>query len=295
MVSIQDVVSAYAAGYAGRDPAQLGRVQWWADTIGQDVPIAQISPEMIDDALAKLIARGAMGYRTGSGIVPTGKPLAPASINRYLASLGALFTLARKRRILPRSFVSPLKAVDKEPEDNARTDYYTQAEVSRLIDSARLVRWRRLPALIATAFATGLRKGALLELRWRDIDIDNARATVGRTKNGHPIVSHLPTLVLDELARLPKHRPPDARVFCGFDESAAPDFRKAWSTAIEHAGLRALPFHCLRHSCASHLAAKGASAVLLADVLGHRSLRMVARYSHLNINARAAFVDEAFA
>ena len=56
MFSIQDVVSAYAAGYAGRDPAQLGRVQWWADTIGQDIPIAQISPEMIDDALAKLMA-----------------------------------------------------------------------------------------------------------------------------------------------------------------------------------------------------------------------------------------------
>ena len=56
MVSIQDVVSAYAAGCAGRDPAQLGRVQWWSVTIGQDAPIAQISPEMIDDALAKLMA-----------------------------------------------------------------------------------------------------------------------------------------------------------------------------------------------------------------------------------------------
>jgi len=295
MVTLQHVVSAYAAGYTGRDPAQLSRIQWWADAIGQDTPIASVTPEMIDDALAKLIARGSLAYRKGQGVVPSGKPLQPASINRYLASLGAIFTYARRRRILPRGFVSPLKAVDKETEDNARTDYYTQAEVSRLIDSARLVRWRRLPALIATAFATGLRKGALLELRWRDIDIDNARATVGRTKNGHPIVAHLPALALQELDKLPKHRHPDTRVFCGFDESAAPDFRKAWSTAIEHAGLRPLPFHALRHSCASHLAARGASAVLLADVLGHRSLRMVARYSHLNIAARAEFVDQAFA
>jgi integrase len=55
-----------------------------------------------------------------------------------------------------------------------------------------------------------------------------------------------------------------------------------------------MPFHALRHSCASHLAAKGASSVLLADTLGHRSLRMVARYAHLSIDARAKAIEEAF-
>jgi hypothetical protein len=45
---------------------------------------------------------------------------------------------------------------------------------------------------------------------------------------------------------------------------------------------------------ASHLAMKGASSVLLADTLGHRSLRMVTRYAHLSIDARARAIEEAF-
>jgi integrase len=83
-------------------------------------------------------------------------------------------------------------------------------------------------------------------------------------------------------------------VFSGYDESRAHDFRKAWEVACREAGVGPMPFHALRHSCASHLAAKGASSVLLADTLGHRSLRMVTRYAHLCIDARARAVDEAF-
>jgi integrase len=145
------------------------------------------------------------------------------------------------------------------------------------------------------AFTTGLRRGALQELRWRDIDLANARALVERTKNGRPHVAHLTPATVAALKTLPGHRLPNGLVFSGADEQRPHDFRKAWEVACHRAGLGHVQFHALRHSCASHLAAHSASSVLLADTLGHRSLRMVSRYAHLSIDARARAIEAAFA
>jgi integrase len=100
--------------------------------------------------------------------------------------------------------------------------------------------------------------------------------------------------VVKALREMPGHRIPDGLVFSGHDETRPHHFKKAWHNACKAAGVGHVPFHALRHSCASHLAANGASSVLLADTLGHRSLRMVSRYAHLSIGARASAIERAF-
>ena len=172
--------------------------------------------------------------------------------------------------------------------------FLTEEQVEKLIACAALARWRKLPALIRMAFTTGLRLGALQGLRWRDVDLAAGRAVIERTKNGRPHVAHLTPATIAALRAMPGHRLPDGLVFSGQDEQRAHSFRKAWEVACRDAGLDHVPFHTMRHSCASHLAAKGASSVLLADTLGHRSLRMVSRYAHLTIDARARAIEEAF-
>jgi integrase len=144
------------------------------------------------------------------------------------------------------------------------------------------------------AFTTGLRSGALKSLRWKDVDLGTGRAFVERTKNGSPHVAHLTAAMVQALKTMPGQRHPDGLVFSGHDEHRPHDFRKAWENACESAGVGRVPFHALRHSCASHLATKGASSVLLAETLGHKSLRMVSRYAHLSLAARASAIEEAF-
>ena len=53
----------------------------------------------------------------------------------------------------------------------------------------------------------------------------------------------------------------------GLDEAHISDFR----------------FHDLRHTCASYLATHGASVIEIAEVLGHREVRMAKRYAHLTL------------
>ena len=57
---------------------------------------------------------------------------------------------------------------------------------------------------------------------------------------------------------------------------------KPWRAALKNACITDFHWHDLRHTAASYLAMSGVSLVEIAKVLGHRTLAMVARYSHLS-------------
>jgi integrase len=289
------VIDAFVANYQGRDEALPARLDFWRAELGEH-ELVEVTAEIVEAAMDRLAARGQL--RRGRCPVAddrrTGKPLSPSTLNRYRAALGSLVKFARQRRLVPRAWTSPLVGVDQLPENSGRMEYLTADQVDKLVACARIARWRALPVLLLMAFTTGLRRGSLLGLRWRDIDLMARRATVQRTKNGKPIVAHLTERVVEELRTIgPKE--PDTLVFgCASGKDRPHNFNAAFRRALEAAGLPRIRFHDLRHSCASHLAAKGASGPLLADVLGHTTLRMVSRYAHLNIAARAAAIDSAF-
>ena len=56
----------------------------------------------------------------------------------------------------------------------------------------------------------------------------------------------------------------------------------AWQAVLKKAGIEDFRFHDLRHTTASYLAMNGASIAEIAEVLGHKTLQMVKRYSHLS-------------
>jgi integrase len=60
------------------------------------------------------------------------------------------------------------------------------------------------------------------------------------------------------------------------------ELREAWTLALKAAGISNFRWHDLRHTAASYLAMSGVSLVEIAKILGHRTLAMVARYSHLS-------------
>jgi integrase len=64
------------------------------------------------------------------------------------------------------------------------------------------------------------------------------------------------------------------------------DIRGAWENAIKEANLD-ICFHTLRHTAASHLTMGGASTIEVGAVLGHKTLAMVKRYSHLSVSSTA--------
>ena len=70
-------------------------------------------------------------------------------------------------------------------------------------------------------------------------------------------------------------------VFARFDGKKPIDLRHQWEEVIKNANLTNFRFHDLRHTAASYLAMNGATLVEISDILGHKTMQMVKRYSHL--------------
>ena len=180
---------------------------------------------------------------------------------------------------------NPMEGVSKLKENNARTRYLDdkgeRSELARLLEACRISESEHLYAVVLLLLTTGARAQEALGLQWRDVDFDVGTVTFRHTKNGEIRVVALDDTVA-ELLR-PRRGIGSALVFPGpRDRSKPADIRSAWETALRRAGIADFRVHDLRHTAASFLAMEGASLAELAGVLGHKTLAMVKRYSHLS-------------
>jgi integrase len=308
------VAGAYLDAYAGRDESRYQRMTAWIRLLG-DKPFTAITPEDVEVAMRQLAAEPAKVF---AGKDADGNQIfrkkdngqrSGGTLNRYLQALAALFSWARRyvkedgTRYVSRTHESPTRTVEKHKEKKGRVRFLSDKERERLLAASRESPWPRLFLLVLLAMTTGARRGELLALRWCDIDLDAGEARIGEdaeqfeTKNGDARTLILLPQVLEELA---KFKPRDATT------SAALVFRsrlrpsqpyataQAFNDALDEAGIKNFRFHDLRHTAASYMAQSGASLLEIADTLGHRQLRMVQRYAHLNTSSRRNLMNRVF-
>ena len=138
-----------------------------------------------------------------------------------------------------------------------------------------------------------MRKGEILGLRWRDVDFNKKRIIIQETKNGErrgvPLVGN----ALKLISELIVNSSIDDFIFHSSEDSTRHcSIRTAWELAIERSGIEDFRFHDLRHSAASYLAMNGASLLEIAEILGHKTLQMVKRYSHLSESHTASVLEK---
>lgn len=290
---LPDLIDSYMQHYAGRDPARVQRLAWWKARL-TGTTLEALSDDQVH-ALLETLAEAPCRYFAGKDAEgrpiykAKKKPIAPATINRYHAALAAVITWAIKRRIAPKGYVHPCRTIERKTENNERVRFLSDDERGRLLEACRVSRWPLLYLLVLLALTTGARKGELLALRWQDIDLERNVAHCSRSKNGDRKALPLVPAVASMLQAL--QGKPGALLFSSPrhpDQAFA--FEGAWADALAEAKIRNFRFHDLRHSCASMLAASGATLLEIADVLGHRQLQMTKRYSHLTTKHKAALV-----
>ena len=284
--TLTSLIDRYMADYEGRDHSRVARLAWWREKLGA-TKLPAVTPDMVADALDNL--RADFVERNGQ---TTARRRSEATLNRYHAALSAVYQHALKRRW---GWVkaNPCRLVERGTEGKGRDRYLSDDERTRLLDACRGSSWPGLYPLVILALSTGARKGELLHLRWRDLDLAKGRALVRDTKNGEP--KALPLLApvrktLREYAHI--RRIDSGLLFPAVSRPENPRYADDhWRAAIKAANLKDFRFHDLRHSCASYLAMNGATAVEIADVLGHKTLVMVQRYSHLADQHKAELLE----
>jgi integrase len=219
------------------------------------------------------------------------KDKAPGTVNRYLALISHACTLAEREWEWMES--NPVRKVGRLKEPQGRVRYLSDEEREKLLNATKDSEHPHLYTIVLIALTSGARRGEILGLRWKDVDLLKKRAILEDTKNDERRSLTLVPQVVDELKRLKKvRRIDDDRIFVdprakekntvGHRWSGYFYFEKSWRAAREKAKLKDFRFHDLRHSCASYMAMSGATTTELAAVLGHKTLVMVKRYSHLS-------------
>jgi integrase len=287
-MTMAELIDEFVEQYSKKDPGVLSRLKLWRAMLGE-TSVADVDERRIKAALRDLEAgKAARGDGPGR-VVDTDRSRTGATVNRYKAAISAVFKYAVEQHDLSRN---PALGISGRPEGNGRDRFLSDDEQARLLGACAASPWPKLHLLVLMAITTGARQGELLALRWSDLDLQARLAAVHTSKNSEP--RRLP-LVPEVIEALMRFREPDGLVFGSTRRPGkAFEFRKHWDKAMKEAGIEAFRFHDLRHTCASCLAAAGASLMQIGEVLGHKSASMTKRYAHLCTEHKAKLINEVF-
>lgn len=278
----RDVLPTKKAKTQGPQRQQLA---WWKAELGSHA-IADCTPALIAEARDKL-TRDPIAPKT-----PDSEPRyrSPASVVRYLAVLSHAFSVAVREWGWTED--NPVLKVKKPTEPRGRVRFLSDEEREALLNACRESSNPWLCLAVVVALSTGMRKGELMGLTWRDVDLQAGRIVLHDTKNGERRVVPLAGPALAMLKDHAKVRRLDTDLlFPGQRKDTPIDLRSPWEAALKRAGIEDFRWHDLRHSTASYLAMNGASLTEIAEVLGHKTLAMVKRYAHLSEAHTASVVE----
>jgi integrase len=233
----------------------------------------------------RLLEFGTLYLREARTTLAAGKR-GPSTVNRHLACMRSAWNWGIAAELIPASHAWPKRLMMPEPAGRAR--FLSDKEWAALRDASKadvVVR-----AAMVISIAAGLRQGELLALTWGDVDMAAGTAAVQRSKSGKRRMVRLLDAGVAALKTLPKGAEafafgafPKSHVFLNADgkplQKSALNMR--WRAVRKAAGVADFRWHDLRHTAASKRAQLGANPLQLKQLLGHSTLAMTARYSHL--------------
>lgn len=258
---------------------QSMQLNWWKKHL-KDYFLCHITTGMLSEVKEKLLCE--MTFRK--------KLRSTSTANRYLAALSGVFFIAVKEWGWLKE--NPLINISRFKEGKARDRFLTKQEIERLLCVCKHSKSPHLYTVTLFALSTEARRGEIMHLKWKDLDLERKTATFRDTKNGETRTIPLSNSLVDSFSNEKQKRVLLSEyVFPSADGGQQACIRTAWDYAVKEAGLDGICFHTLRHTAASYLSMGGASTLEVGAILGHKTLAMVKRYSHLSIASSAKVLD----
>ena len=220
----------------------------------------------------------------------------PATVIKDLNLLSHIFTIAIREWEL--EVVNPVTIIRKPKTPPGRLRFLTGAEINRLLEESKKGHRLNLYNYILLQLHTGMRPSEGAALTWEQINFDNRIIDLQKTKTDPrrvpltvPAIETLANLVpIDgyscaDYVFLPKHPKMSHRL--------RPNqyFRESFEAAVKRANIENFHMHDLRHTAASYMIMNGVDLRTVADILGHKTISMTMRYTHLLDDHKLKAID----
>lgn len=257
-----------------------------------DQPIDRITPEDVerfkaDRAMESTTVKGREKGKRKS----TGKRIRPATLNRELACLKALFNHAIKSDL---AFRNPVSRVDFLPENNEQTRVLTYEEQNKYLAAATPL----LKDVATLMLETGMRPEEVYRIQPQNVNLAGGFLfnPFGKTKAAR---RRVPLTVAARIILIRRMAGLETPFLFPCDTDSArpvPKVNNAHDRAVRVSKVASFRLYDLRHTWATRAAESGIDLVTLAALLGHSKIQMVLRYAHPTQEHQARSVErlEAF-
>ncbi|MHB8780334.1 MAG: tyrosine-type recombinase/integrase [Candidatus Geothermincolia bacterium] len=196
---------------------------------------------------------------------------ANATINNELAALRRALNLGCEAGKVDR--VPQIKLLK---EDNVRQGFFEDNEFRAVLK--HLPDYLKPPVILM--YYTGMRRGEVLGLTWDRVDMREGCIRLEDTKTDEPRTIYLPPEALDAVRAAYSRRRLDCNaVFFGKNQTPIRDFRSAWSTACDAAGISGRLPHDFRRTGVRNMVRAGVPEAVAMKVSGHRTRSVFERYN----------------
>jgi integrase len=235
---------------------------------GKDRPLSMLGEPEIRAWVKFLESR-----TTRYGRAPT-----EATVNRYKALMRSSLRYAKLKGKSVRD--DALLAIEIPKENNQRERVCSPEEYRRIIERIENAK-RHNPELILAikiAYGSPLRQGAILDLKWSNVDLKAGVLRLQRVVQGKPRARVVPLSedAIEALKARPTPINPDTKVFTMTGERCS----SAFSYYVKEAKIEDLTFHDLRHTALTDYSNAGVEIIDLAAMSGHKTLSQLQRYVH---------------
>ncbi len=233
-------------------------IEIWKTGVG-DVPLKDLSQRKIERFLNRRMKKDG---------------ISAATRNRHLTMLKAMLNKALKWGMISQN---PAVDIERLREKNGRLRFLDQEEIRRFLNAASDC----FRPILVTALHTGMRRGEIINLMWPEVDLKNRIITVLESKSGKKRMIPIDDTLHETLHIFPSRFKRGYVFLSPRTGERWVDFKKQFHTAIDRAGIEDFRFHDTRHTFASHLVMAGVDIKTVQELLGHATLTMTMKYSHL--------------
>jgi integrase len=245
------------------------------ESFGADRLLSTITYGEVEAYRNQLRQKPVKANRNGVEIVVRGLRK-DASVNREMACLHHLFNKAVEWDMMEKSPFEHKQSL-RLKENNKRMRFLNEDEISSLLSACA----PHLKPIVETAILTGMRRGEILSLKWDQIRGGFIYLEKTKTNEARQIpISDALEAIFRDIRRRDGLRYEYVFTFRG--RPIERDLHVGFGAALKRAGLVDFHFHDLRHTFASQMILNGGSLKHVQELLGHKSMTMTLRYSHLS-------------